>query len=118
MAITVRSHVESARDICFLVNASPLAAPCATRPVFTTLPDWMTCRDHYTSLSRQAAEIERLLTWHNPQNRAELHMSGEENMAAWRAQPVSEKQWHDHVRLAWDISPTLAVRLPERFKGQ
>ena len=45
-------------------------------------------------------------------------MSGEENMAAFRAQPISEKQWHDHVRLAWDISPTLAVMLPERFKGQ
>ena len=45
-------------------------------------------------------------------------MAGEENMAAWRAQPVSEKQWHDHVRLAWEISPTLAVMLPERFKGE
>ncbi|XP_043226058.1 phosphatidylinositol 4-kinase alpha-like isoform X2 [Amphibalanus amphitrite] len=69
-------------------------------------------------LALLAAEIERLLTWHNPQNRAELHMAGEENMAAWRAQPISEKQWHDHVRLAWDISPTLAVMLPERFKDE
>lgn len=65
----------------------------------------------------QSAEIERLLTWHNPQNRAELHMAGEEHMAAWRAQLVTDKQWKDHVRLAWEISPTLAVMLPERFKG-
>ncbi|XP_037092304.1 LOW QUALITY PROTEIN: phosphatidylinositol 4-kinase alpha-like [Pollicipes pollicipes] len=69
-------------------------------------------------LALLSAEIERLLTWHNPQNRAELHIAGEEHMATWRAQPVSEKQWRDHIRLAWDISPPLAVMLPERFKEE
>lgn len=35
----------------------------------------------------------------------------------WRNKNVTEKQWQDYTRLAWDISPVLAVYLPERLKA-
>ncbi|CAH1104235.1 unnamed protein product [Psylliodes chrysocephalus] len=63
-----------------------------------------------------AVEIEFLIVWHNPTLRPELQMPGEENVAFWRAKTISDKQWHDYTRLAWDISPSLAVYLPTRFK--
>lgn len=34
---------------------------------------------------------------------------------SWRVQPVIEKVWRDNVRLAWDISPVLAVRMAARL---
>lgn len=61
-------------------------------------------------------EIEFLIVWHNPTLRPELQMPGEENVAFWRAKTISDKQWHDYTRLAWDISPSLAVYLPTRFE--
>uniref|UniRef100_T1J2J9 Thymidine kinase, cytosolic n=1 Tax=Strigamia maritima TaxID=126957 RepID=T1J2J9_STRMM len=64
-----------------------------------------------------AVEIEFLVTWHNPLTQPELHIPGEETIAAWRSQPVTERMWRDTVRLAWDISPILAVHLPSRFKN-
>nr|CAH7716977.1 unnamed protein product [Callosobruchus chinensis] len=63
-----------------------------------------------------AVEIEFLIVWHNPMNRPELVLPGEENIASWRAKTITEKQWHDNTRLAWDISPALAVYLPTRFR--
>lgn len=61
-------------------------------------------------------EIEFLIVWHNPTLRPELQMPGEENVAFWRAKTISDKQWHDYTRLAWDISPSLAVYLPTRLE--
>ncbi|KAJ8972794.1 hypothetical protein NQ314_000030 [Rhamnusium bicolor] len=63
-----------------------------------------------------AVEIEFLVVWHNPTFRPELIIPGEENIASWRAKTITDKQWHDYTRLAWDISPVLAVYLPNRFK--
>lgn len=66
----------------------------------------------------QAVEIEFLLTWHNPSSRPDLIVANEENIAAWRNKTMTEKVWRDTARLAWDISPTLAVFLPRRFKNE
>ncbi|XP_056639976.1 phosphatidylinositol 4-kinase alpha [Diorhabda sublineata] len=63
-----------------------------------------------------AVEIEFLIVWHNPGLRPEIQITGEENVAFWRAKTITEKQWHDYTRLAWDISPVLAVFLPKRFR--
>ncbi|XP_066260677.1 phosphatidylinositol 4-kinase alpha isoform X2 [Euwallacea similis] len=63
-----------------------------------------------------AVEIEFLVAWHNPTSRPELFIPGEEHIASWRAKTITDKQWHDYTRLAWDISPVLAVYLPNRFK--
>lgn len=46
-----------------------------------------------------------------------MSVPGEENIAAWRGKTVTEKLWRDTARLAWDISPTLAVFLPLRLKN-
>lgn len=62
----------------------------------------------------QAVEFEFLNVWHNPTGKAELLIPGEENIAAWRGKPITDKQWQDFTRLAWDISPVLAVYLPCR----
>lgn len=62
----------------------------------------------------QAVEIEFLVVWHNPTFRSELQIPGEGNIASWKAKTVTEKQWRDYTRLAWDISPVLAVYLPNR----
>lgn len=59
-------------------------------------------------------EIEFLIAWHNPNSRTEWLIPGEDNIASWRAKTITEKQWHDYTRLAWDISPVLAVYLPTR----
>ncbi|XP_074027148.1 phosphatidylinositol 4-kinase III alpha isoform X2 [Leptinotarsa decemlineata] len=67
-------------------------------------------------LELMAVEIEFLVVWHNPTFRPELSIPGEENLASWRAKTITEKQWHDYTRLAWDISPALAVYLPTRFR--
>jgi phosphatidylinositol 4-kinase len=64
----------------------------------------------------QAVEIEFLVVWHNPTSRQELLIPGEDNIATWRAKNITEKQWQDYTRLAWDISPVLATYLPARFK--
>lgn len=64
-----------------------------------------------------AVEIEYLITWHNPMSNPDLHLPGEETISAWRSQPTTERAWRDIARLAWDISPTLAVFLPCRFKN-
>ncbi|XP_969785.1 phosphatidylinositol 4-kinase alpha isoform X4 [Tribolium castaneum] len=61
-------------------------------------------------------EIEFLIVWLNPTSRQEQQIPGEENIASWRAKTITEKQWQDYTRLAWDISPVLATYLPSRFK--
>lgn len=47
-------------------------------------------------------------------SRPDLSIPGEGNIASWKAKPVTEKQWKDYTRLAWEISPVLAVYLPTR----
>ncbi|CAG9126168.1 unnamed protein product [Plutella xylostella] len=65
-------------------------------------------------LELMAVEIEFLVTWHNPHARPEHLVPGEDNIATWRGKPSTERAWRDHTKLAWDISPVLAVFLPER----
>nr|CAD7396811.1 unnamed protein product [Timema cristinae] len=64
-----------------------------------------------------AVEIEFLVIWHNPMGRIELQVPGEDNIAAWRVKTVTERVWRDHARLAWEISPALAVFLPARLRN-
>ena len=62
----------------------------------------------------QAVEIDFLTVWYNPSFKPELIVAGEDNLSMWRAKTMTDKQWTDYTRLAWDISPVLAVYLPER----
>ncbi|BET02066.1 Phosphatidylinositol 4-kinase [Nesidiocoris tenuis] len=64
-----------------------------------------------------AVEIDLMITWFNPTARAELHFPGEEHIVNWKSKPVSEKVLRDTTRLAWDLSPALAVYLPVRLKS-
>ncbi|KAG8287986.1 phosphatidylinositol 4-kinase alpha [Homalodisca vitripennis] len=64
-----------------------------------------------------AVEIEFLLIWHNPTSRPDLNFPGEDTIAAWKSKTVSERTLRDTARLAWDISPVLAVFLPDRLKN-
>ena len=57
----------------------------------------------------QANEIERLVTWYNPLNQNDLHISAEEKVSEWRNHSITDKQWVEFVRMAWDIAPALAV---------
>ena len=66
-------------------------------------------------LSLLANEIECLGSWHNPLSLPDLNIPGEETIAAWRNQTITDKQWREMTRLAWDISPALTVFLPERW---
>lgn len=61
-------------------------------------------------------EIEFLSTWHNTAADVNLVFPGEEQLTKWSAQTTfTEKAWRDHVKLAWNISPSLAVHLCARF---
>lgn len=62
-----------------------------------------------------ASEIELLITWHNPLSSQENHIPGEDTIAAWRNQTYTDRTWKETARLAWEISPTLAVYLPCRL---
>ncbi|XP_065226540.1 phosphatidylinositol 4-kinase alpha isoform X2 [Planococcus citri] len=64
-----------------------------------------------------AVQIEFLTTWHNPISRPEIVIPGEDTIAAWKNKTMSEKTLRENTRLAWDISPSLAVFLPVRLKN-
>ena len=64
-----------------------------------------------------ANEVERLTTWYNPLGLSELAINDDNNIAVWKSQVVSEKQWREYAMFAWDISPQLAVFLPMRFQN-
>lgn len=79
------------------------------------LKDYLKRRNLILALIRQ--EIDRLSTWHNPLARPELSFTGLESMVNWANQTVfTERIWRDLVRLAWHMSPDIAVFLPVRFK--
>ncbi|KZC07783.1 Phosphatidylinositol 4-kinase alpha [Dufourea novaeangliae] len=63
-----------------------------------------------------AVEIEMLLVWRNPGGRQELALPGESSIAEWRAKGMNDR-WREYTRLAWEISPVLAVFLPVRLKN-
>ena len=54
--------------------------------------------------------------WRNPGDRPDLAVQGEQSIAEWRLKAMNER-WRDYTRLAWDISPVLAVFLPVRLKN-
>lgn len=65
-----------------------------------------------------AVEIEFLLTWYNPLSLTECQFANEDTITAWKSQTfINERSWKENARLAWEISPTLAVYLPCRFKN-
>ncbi|KAG8200239.1 hypothetical protein JTE90_025015 [Oedothorax gibbosus] len=64
-----------------------------------------------------AVDIEFLITWHNPMSLQENSFPGEDVISTWRSQPMTEKTWKETARLAWEISPALAVFLPCRFNN-
>ncbi|XP_014673497.1 PREDICTED: phosphatidylinositol 4-kinase alpha-like isoform X2 [Priapulus caudatus] len=68
-------------------------------------------------LALVAVEVQRLCTWHNPQSLPELNVPEQEKIYAWLSMPVNERVWRDNARLAWDISPSLAIHLPMRFRN-
>lgn len=68
-------------------------------------------------LSLLAVEVEFLITWYNPLNLPDLAIGGEESVQKWRTQPTNERNLKETARLAWNISPNLAVFLPSRFKN-
>ncbi|CAG9791305.1 unnamed protein product [Diatraea saccharalis] len=82
------------------------------KPPDTFVKDYV--RKRNLILELMAVEIEFLVTWHNPHSRTEQAIPGEDNIATWRSKPNTEKTWRDYAKLAWDISPTLAIFLPER----
>lgn len=78
------------------------------------LKDYLKRRNLILALIRR--EIERLSTWHNPMARPELNFTGVESLVNWANQTVfTERIWRDLVRLAWHISPDIAVFLPARY---
>ena len=66
-------------------------------------------------LSLLAIEIEFLITWYNPLSLPNLAINGEESILKWRNQPLNERNLKEIARLAWNISPSLAVFLPSRY---
>jgi len=59
--------------------------------------------------------VERLVTWYNPLSQSDLSIPGEDDITTWRSHSISEKQFRELARLAWDISPELAIFLPDRL---
>ncbi|XP_011502431.1 PREDICTED: phosphatidylinositol 4-kinase alpha-like [Ceratosolen solmsi marchali] len=61
-------------------------------------------------------EIELLLVWANPGGQQDFTVSGEQIIAKWRAESKNGS-YRECTRLAWEISPILAVFLPVRLKN-
>ncbi|XP_031331988.1 phosphatidylinositol 4-kinase alpha isoform X2 [Photinus pyralis] len=108
------------------INTVPLSSSTATLSKRSAKSKRIPVADNFVKcyikkrnliLGLLAVEIEFLIVWYNPSSRAELMMPGTGNMAAWRAKTITDKQWQDYTRLAWDISPALAVYLPVRLKN-
>lgn len=59
------------------------------------------------------SELVRLSVWNNPQNEKSHH----EEIYSAIEKGMSDNGWKYGVRLAWSISPALAINLPARFKS-
>ena len=64
----------------------------------------------------KAYEIERLETFHNPLGRTELQFDQDTqstytNWKLYDMNGISNKAWQEYGRLAWQISPDLAISL-------
>ncbi|KAK3587139.1 hypothetical protein CHS0354_006780 [Potamilus streckersoni] len=68
-------------------------------------------------LTLVASTVELFITWHNPLALEELRIPDEDKLTTWRSNTITEKQWKEYARLAWDISPTLAVFFPSRYRS-
>lgn len=68
-------------------------------------------------MNLQAAEIEFLITWYNPNSTPHLTIPGEEAINEWRARPIKLSLWRDYTRLAWFYNPSLAIYLPQRIRN-
>ncbi|ESO09799.1 hypothetical protein HELRODRAFT_194993 [Helobdella robusta] len=66
-------------------------------------------------LSLLASELERLVTWYNPLSLSELAIPGLDSVTTWRICPITEKQYLELARQAWEISPALAIYMPSRL---
>ncbi|KAF5285106.1 hypothetical protein FQA39_LY16795 [Lamprigera yunnana] len=108
------------------INTVPLSSSTATLSKRSAKSKIIPMADNFVKcyikkrnliLELLAVEIEFLVVWHNPSSRPELQVTGEGNIAAWRAKTNTDRQWQDYTRLAWDISPVLAVYLPVRLKS-
>ncbi|KAK4878018.1 hypothetical protein RN001_010524 [Aquatica leii] len=108
------------------INTVPLSSSTATLSKRSSKSKTIPMADNFVKcyikkrnliLELLAVEIEFLVVWHNPSSRPELQIPGEGNIAAWRAKTITDKQWQEYTRLAWDISPVLAVYLPVRLKN-
>lgn len=65
----------------------------------------------------QAAEIEYMITWYNPNPLPNSTIPGEEAINEWRARPIKLSLWRDYTRLAWFYNPVLAINLPQRIRN-
>ncbi|KAK9746290.1 PI4-kinase N-terminal region [Popillia japonica] len=117
---------EFSRPASGWINTVPISNSTATLSKRSTKSKRVQMADNFVKcyikkrnliLELLAVEIDFLIVWHNPTSRAEYVVPGEDNLAAWRAKAITEKQWRDYTRLAWDISPVLAIYLPERLKA-
>ncbi|CAB3384659.1 Hypothetical predicted protein [Cloeon dipterum] len=80
-------------------------------PAGTGMKDYIKRRNLILDLL--AIEIENLTTWRNPLA-SEQSQPGESNIQTWLSKPM--KGLTETARLAWDVSPTLAVFLPSRLR--
>ncbi|BHF57761.1 Phosphatidylinositol 4-kinase alpha [Sparganum proliferum] len=65
-----------------------------------------------------ASEIERLVTWYNPQGKAELTLPEESDIEAWLRKKIGrEKSMRDWAVLAWEHCPAAAIFLQQRLRG-
>ncbi len=60
-------------------------------------------------------ELDRLYTFYNPFNSPTLLFDRIDVAINHLRLATTDKQWTDNVRIAWTVSPTLAVFLPVRF---
>nr|CAD7405817.1 unnamed protein product [Timema poppensis] len=122
----LRASGDFARPVTGWINTVPLSSSSTTLSKKSTRSKRIANVDIFVKdyikkrnliLELLAVEIEFLVIWHNPMVRIELQVPGEDNIAAWRVKTVTERVWRDHARLAWEISPALAVFLPARLRN-
>ncbi|VDO94030.1 unnamed protein product [Soboliphyme baturini] len=73
-------------------------------------------------LALVCSEVERLCAWMNPQGSQENVLPFEDQLEKWKLKYFADvrteaKILRESTRLAWEISPPLAVHIPVRFKN-